>query len=98
MNADAPLPEAVGEVAPVDLGYGEGEGDSEDHSFAVVAAHAAGIRDVAGKVCDRPLTRIDLLGWADFIEFVGAVGVVRTEIATPKSCAEICWGLWMIYR
>jgi hypothetical protein len=49
-NADVTLPEAVGEVAPVDLGFGEGAGDSEDHSFAVVAAHADG--DEGGAIPD----------------------------------------------
>ena len=39
-----PMPplEAGEEVAPVDLGFGEGAGDSEDHSFAVFATHADG--------------------------------------------------------
>ena len=41
-DADAALLEAGEEVAPVDLGFGEGAGDAEDEAFAIVPADADG--------------------------------------------------------
>ena len=55
--------EAGVEVAPVDLGFGEGAGDAEDEAFAVVAADADG--DEGGAV---PNVAVD----ADLV--VGGVG------------------------
>ena len=49
-DAEAALLEAGEEVAPVDLGFGEGAGDAEDEAFAVVAADADG--DEGGAVAD----------------------------------------------
>ena len=41
-DAEAALLEAGEEIAPVDLGFGEGAGDAEDEAFAVVTADADG--------------------------------------------------------
>ena len=49
-DADAALLEAGEEVAPMDLGLGEGAGDAEDEAFAVVPADADG--DEGGAVAD----------------------------------------------
>lgn len=49
-DADATLLEAGEEVAPMDLGFGEGAGDAEDEAFAVVPPDADG--DEGGAVAD----------------------------------------------
>jgi len=41
-DADAAFANAIEEVAPVHLGFGEGAGDAEDHAFAVVSTDSNG--------------------------------------------------------
>ena len=75
-NADAALPEAVGEVAPMDLGFGKGAGDSEDHSLAVVAAHADG--DEGGTIPDHTVDTDFVVGGVE-----GEVEDLGEDSSTP---------------
>jgi len=59
-DADASLAQAACESAPVNFGFGQGAGHAENHSFAIVTAHADG--DEGGAISYRAVDSHFVIG------------------------------------